>query len=269
MNILDEIIANKKNEVGRQKEAVPINRLEKIISEQTQTKKRSFSNALINSSSGIIAEFKRKSPSKGWIFQGADVTTVVSDYEREGASAVSILTDELFFGGSFDDLKTARKRVQLPLLRKDFIIDEYQIFQAKALEADVILLIASALSSGQVSAYSKLAQALSLEVLLEIHNEQELEYIQEDIDVVGINNRDLLTFKTDIRCSFNLGDKIPPDYIKISESGISDAKVICELRQAGFSGFLVGENFMKTDQPGNALKGFIEDIESENQVVMV
>ncbi len=255
-NVLETIIAEKREEVKRHQEAVSIPILEKIIRDQ-EFAKRSFKEALKQSSTGIIAEFKRKSPSKGWIFEKADVASVVSGYEKSGASAISVLTDELFFGGNIADFKIARSCAKIPLLRKDFMVSEYQIYQAKAIGADVILLIASALSLKESASFSALAHSLGLEVLLEIHHEQELEYIQPDIDVVGINNRNLSTFVTDVQCSLDLGAKIPPSYLKISESGISDPQTVKELRKVGFRGFLMGENFMKTSDPAVSLKQFM------------
>ena len=262
LGILGKIIANKHQEVARQKEAVSLSALIKIIDEQNR-KKVSFKKALSNSQSGIISEFKRKSPSKGWIHPDADVVSIVSQYEKSGASAISVLTDEQFFGGSFDDFKKARMNIHIPLLRKDFIVDEYQIYQSKAMGADIILLIASALTEEESERFSEIAHQLDMEVLLEIHNEKELDYIQPNIDVVGINNRDLTTFVTDINHSILLGKKIPQQYLKISESGISKPESVVNLRKAGFKGFLMGENFMKTEEPAQTLKLFIENIEEK------
>ena len=258
MNILEKIIAQKRIELRRQKEVISIDMLEKII--QDKNGKISFKQALIQSPTGIIAEFKRRSPSKDWIFKDAKVDKVVPDYEKSGASAVSILTDEMFFGGSLTDLKQASQLVRLPILRKDFIIDEYQIYQAKALGASVVLLIAAALTEKQCYQLAATAHNIGLEVLLEIHTEPELKYITPMVDVVGINNRNLSTFVTDIQVSFDLGKKIPADFVKISESGISSVEVIRKLRQHGFQGFLMGENFMKTRQPGETLKRFMVNL---------
>lgn len=258
-NILDKIISNKRKEVALQKEAVSLKNLIEII-EVGVFPEISFKRALGQSDSGIIAEFKRKSPSKGWIYEHADVARITVSYEQSGASAISVLTDSDFFGGGFEDLKNARASVGIPLLRKDFIIDEYQLFQAKALGANVILLIASALTIAESKYLSGIAKILGLEVLLEIHNDAELDYIQPNIDVVGINNRDLTSFVTDVNCSFQLGEKIPSEYLKISESGISDPKTVRELRKEGFKGFLIGETFMKTQDPGMALHEFVKSI---------
>ena len=257
MGILHEIIENKRKEVDRQKTTVPTAELERIIAANARGK-RSFKQALSNSSSGIVAEFKRKSPSKGWIFKDAHAEQVVADYERAGAAAISVLTDESYFGGSFDDFASVRKNIRIPLLRKDFIVDSYQIYQSKAWGADVILLIASALSPSQTAEFAALARELDMETLLEIHVEAELQRIGANIDVVGINNRDLSTFVTDVRLSFALGEKIPREYAKISESGISDPATVANLRRAGFDGFLMGETFMKTSDPGESLRNFVE-----------
>ena len=263
MNILEKIIAQKRVELRHQKEVVSTEMLEKMVLEKMvdyKNEKKSFKQALLQSSTGIIAEFKRRSPSKDWIFKEAKVDEVVSAYEKSGASAISVLTDEIFFGGNPADLKQASQLVHLPLLRKDFIIDEYQIYQAKILGASVVLLIAAALTEKQCYQLATTAHDIGLEVLLEIHSESELRYITPMVDVVGINNRNLSTFVTDIQVSLDLGEKIPANFVKISESGISSVEVIRELRQHGFQGFLMGENFMKTHQPGEALKQFIESI---------
>ena len=258
MNILEKIIAQKRVELRHQKEAVSTEMLEKMVQYKNETK--SFKQALLQSSTGIIAEFKRRSPSKDWIFKEAQVDEVIPAYEKSGASAISVLTDEVFFGGSLADLKQASQLVQLPLLRKDFVIDEYQIYQAKILGASVVLLIAAALTEKQCYQLATTAHDIELEVLLEIHSESELKYITPMVDVVGVNNRNLSTFVTDIQVSLDLGEKIPADFVKISESGISSVEVIRELRQHGFQGFLMGENFMKTHQPGETLKQFISTL---------
>lgn len=258
MNVLEKIIAQKRIELRRQKEVVTIEMLEKIFDNRNEGK--SFKQALIESSTGIIAEFKRRSPSKDWIFKDAKVAEVVPAYEESGAAAVSVLTDEMFFGGSLSDLKQATQLVSLPVLRKDFIIDEYQIYQAQALGASVILLIAAALTEKQCYQLASVAHNIGLEVLLEIHSESELKYITPMVDVVGINNRNLSTFVTDVQVSLDLGKKIPTDFVKISESGISSVETVLELRKHGFQGFLMGENFMKTHQPGESLKQFIEGL---------
>jgi indole-3-glycerol phosphate synthase len=259
-NILETICANKRLEVARQKEAVSIPFLEDMLQYQKR-EKVSFKQALAASDSGVIAEFKRRSPSKGWIHPDADVTDIVQAYEAAGATAISCLTDELFFGGGFRDFKKARAAVRrIPLLRKDFIVDEYQIYQSKAMGADLILLIAACLTQEETARFTHLAHEWNMEVLLEIHNEEELSYIQPDTDVVGINNRNLKTFETHIRHTIELADKIPDTFLKISESGLSDPQTVIDLRKQGFKGFLMGENFMKTSRPGETLKDFINQI---------
>ncbi len=259
MDILEKIIAQKRVEVIRQKEAVKTDILEEMIKDSSSG--ISFKQALLSSKTGIIAEFKRKSPSKGWIFESAAIEEIIPAYQSGKASAMSILTDEIFFGGNLIDLKSARNLTNIPLLRKDFIVDEYQIYQAKALGADVILLIASALAKKQSNQLAEKARNLGLEVLLEIHSEQELDYINGSIDVVGINNRNLSTFITDVNISLNLGKRIPNNFTKISESGISSPETVKELQSVGFKGFLMGENFMKTNNPGKALQEFIFQLE--------
>ena len=259
MNILQTICENKRKEVAEQKEAIPFNYLKNLLTKQTK-KSVSFKKTLIESETGIIAEFKRKSPSKGWIYQHADIE-IIKGYEENGASAISCLTDNLYFGGSFNDFKNARNIIShIPLLRKDFIVDEYQIFQSKMMGADVILLIAACLHPDESYRFSNIAHDLGMEVLLEIHNETELEYIQPNIDVVGINNRDLKTFKTDIQHTINLSKKIPEQYVKISESGLSNPETVIDLRKEGFKGFLMGENFMKTENPAQTLNNFIKQL---------
>lgn len=244
----------------RQKQAVRLQTLLGLGGERLERPTRSMRAALAASSSGIIAEFKRKSPSKGWLHPDAAVADVLPAYEKGGASACSVLTDSNFFGGSLGDLCKARSLVDLPLLRKDFIIDEYQLYQACIVGADAVLLIAAALRKEQCSMLAAKAHELKLEVLLEIHSEQELEYIEDNIDMVGVNNRNLGTFHTDVENSFRLAEKLPKEMLLVSESGISSPQTVRQLRAAGFRGFLIGENFMKTPQPGNALKEFISKL---------
>lgn len=257
-NILDKIIANKKIEVEAQKARISISQLEKNI---TNTPVHSFRAALTNSPTGIIAEFKRRSPSRDWIFKDAKVEDVIPLYSQNGASAISVLTDMDFFGGNLSDLKKARELTNTPLLRKDFMIDEYQLYQAKVAEASAILLIASALTIEETKRLAVKAKELGLDVLLEIHNEQELDHINGKVDVVGVNNRNLGTFVTDIQISFDLADKIPNEFIKISESGISQSQTVKDLQTVGYKGFLMGENFMKTSNPGKALEEFIKQLQ--------
>lgn len=256
-NILDKIIANKKIEVAKQKTLVSIGDMEKAI---TNVHINSFKDALIDSPTGIIAEFKRRSPSRDWIFKDAEISDVIPLYSKNGASAISVLTDMDFFGGNLMDLTQARELTQTPLLRKDFMIDEYQLYQARLAEASAILLIASALTVQETKQLAVKAKELGLDVLLEIHSEQELGHINNKVDVVGVNNRNLGTFATDVQISFDLADKIPGEFVKISESGISQPQTVIDLRQAGYKGFLMGENFMKTGNPGEALEDFIKQL---------
>ncbi len=257
-SILDKIIANKRLEVERHKKEASINELEKRLS--TITTPASFKEAIKNSRTGIIAEFKRRSPSRDWIFKNAKVEDIIPLYSQNGASAISVLTDMDFFGGELADLELARSLTKTPLLRKDFVVDEYQLYQANISGASAILLIASALTIEETKQLAKKAKELNLDVLLEIHNEQELHHINDKVDVVGVNNRNLGTFVTDIQISFDLADKIPNDFIKISESGISEPQTVIDLQQAGYKGFLMGENFMKTSNPGKALEDFINQL---------
>lgn len=256
--ILDKILANKKLEVERQKQEIAVARLEEQVA--AVACRQSFREALANSDTGIIAEFKRRSPSRDWIFKDAEVEKIIPLYSKNGAAAISVLTDMDFFGGSLTDLEQASRLTETPLLRKDFIIDEYQLFQAKLSGASAILLIAAALSVKETKQLSGKAKDLGLDILLEIHNENELDHINELVDVVGVNNRNLATFVTDVQVSFDLSGKIPDGFIKISESGISDPQTVSDLQQAGFKGFLMGENFMKTSAPGEALGNFIKQL---------
>jgi indole-3-glycerol phosphate synthase len=250
-DILQDIIANKRIEVARQKQAVSLQTLLALGSDRMERDTRSMRAALESSPSGIIAEFKRKSPSKGWLHPGANIADVVPAYEAGGASACSILTDGDFFGGS-------RKLVDLPLLRKDFIIDTYQLFQARVMGADAVLLIAAALTEEECRILAETAHSLQLEVLLEVHSEDELKYLNADIDMLGVNNRNLGTFHTDVNNSFKLVDKMRGfSPLLVSESGISETDTVRRLREADFRGFLIGETFMKTERPGDTLADFI------------
>lgn len=257
-DILSEIIANKRFEVDLQKQSISLEQLQNSL--ENTVKQRSLREALKSSSSGIIAEFKRRSPSKGWINRKAQAEDIVPGYANAGASAVSILTDEKFFGGNLKDIKDARPLIDIPILRKDFIVDEYQLYQAKIIGADAVLLIAAALKKEELHALAAKAHELGLEVLLEIHSVEELKYINANMDVIGINNRNLGTFFTDVENSFRLAEQLPSDAVLVSESGISDPATVKRLQKAGFKGFLIGENFMKTDNPELALKSFIEDL---------
>ncbi len=258
MNILDTIIAKKRLEVSEKKRIKSIAELES----GAYFKKRvlNFKQFLLNDDkTGIIAEFKRRSPSKGIINNSSTVAEVTTAYAEYGASAISILTDEEFFGGSLNDLTTGTIN-EIPLLRKDFIIDEYQLIESKAFSADIILLIAACLHKTEVKKLASVAKNIGLNVLLEIHNEQELDHICDEVDVVGVNNRDLKTFSVDINRSVELSKKIPADKIKISESGIDEVATIKLLQQYGFKGFLMGEKFMKERKPAEAFKNFVEEL---------
>lgn len=258
-DILEEIIAHKRVEIERQKAAIGQELLMNNCHEPMP--RGSMRAALAASPYGIIAEFKRRSPSKGWINETADASVIPPAYENAGASALSILTDEKFFGGSLKDIRTARPLTGLPILRKDFIIDEYQLYQARITGANAILLIAAALEREQCKSLAAKAHALELEVLLEIHNEQELDYVNENVDMVGVNNRNLGSFHTDVENSFRLAGKLPTDMLLISESGLSDPETVRQLRHAGFRGFLMGEHFMKASEPGAALQRFIKALQ--------
>jgi indole-3-glycerol phosphate synthase len=260
MNILDKIIEQKHLEVIENRINFPIQELQN--SPAFSRKVISFKNALNNiNGTGIIAEFKRRSPSKGVINGDADVVAVTNAYTENDAAALSVLTDQKFFGGSNEDLKRARIN-NIPILRKDFIIDEYQIVEAKAIGADVILLIAACLTPGDVKRLAVFAHSIGLEVLLEIHNEEELKHICDECDVVGINNRDLKTFTVDIDRSIQLSTQIPAGKIKIAESGISDTNTIFKFKNAGFKGFLIGENFMKQPDPAIAFASFVKHLKT-------
>jgi len=258
-DILEEIISRKQVLLEEQKKIVGMEQL--VESAQENIPRLSMREALLSSPTGIIAEFKRKSPSKGWIKAQALAEEIVPAYERNGAAALSILTDEPFFGGSLKDIRTARPLVDIPILRKDFIIDEYQLYQAKVVEANAVLLIAAALTPERCEELAACAHELGLETLLEIHSEKELAYVGENIDMVGVNNRNLGTFHTDVENSFRLISQLPKDTVPVSESGISSPDTMKRLHDAGFKGFLIGENFMKTDDPGKALKEFIAEFQ--------
>jgi indole-3-glycerol phosphate synthase len=260
MNILETIIESKKAEVKSKKSEVSISDFEKtdLYNREIVSLKKFL---LDNSRTGIIAEFKRKSPSKGIINAEADVVKITAAYADNGASALSVLTDEKYFGGSNEDLINARVN-QIPILRKDFIIDEYQIAEAKSIGADVILLIAACLSQQQVKTLAKFAKSLQLEVLLELHAEEELEHICDETEIVGINNRNLKTFEVDIERSLRMAEKIPAEKIKVAESGISSVENITLFKQHGFRGFLIGENFMKEKDPAIAFASFVNNLKT-------
>lgn len=257
MNILDQITERKKQEISAAKSKISLAQLKdsEFFNRETFSLKQS-----LNSKSGIIAEFKRKSPSKGIINDTADVLEVAKSYENFGASGISILTDSYFFGGNFDDILKVRKEINIPVLRKDFMIDEYQFYEAKSIGADVVLLIAACLSPVQAQEFTELAQGLGLEVLLEIHTEEELRHINGKIDLVGINNRNLKDFKVDLQHAVNLKNLLPENTLSVAESGIYSLEDFKFLREKGFDGFLMGEYFMKNENPGKGFEEFTLEI---------
>ncbi|MEX8547321.1 MAG: indole-3-glycerol phosphate synthase TrpC [Mucilaginibacter sp.] len=256
-NILDQIVAQKKIEVAAAKKKTSYTKLEE--SEYFNRSPLSFRNFLLDSSrTGIIAEFKRKSPSKGIINNQVKVKKVTQAYAEAGASALSVLTDPTFFMGKKMDLVQARKANEIPVLRKDFMIDEYQIIEAKALGADIILLIAAILSPQEIKKMAQLTKSLGMNVLLEVHNLEELERsLDQNLTAVGVNNRNLADFTVSVDTSFTLIKSIPDEFLKVSESAISNPQTIRQLKEAGFNGFLIGENFMKEADPGAAMKEFV------------
>ncbi len=258
-DILEEIIAAKRTELEKQKAVFSERRLRDNCSESVSH--RSMRAALAASPHGIIAEFKRRSPSKGWIKEDAQVEVIPPAYEAAGASALSVLTNEPFFGGTLKDIRVVRPLVRLPVLRKDFIIDVYQLYQACIVGADAVLLIAAALERKSCADLAAQAHELGLEVLLEIHSEAELDYVNEQVDMVGVNNRNLGTFHTDVENSFRLAEKLPKEMLWVSESGISHPETVKNLRVAGFRGFLIGEHLMRMSDPGAALQTFIQALE--------
>ena len=258
MNILDKIVRDKNQEVASKKKLIPLSYL--MTSPLLKREGISMSKSVLEGS-GIISEFKRRSPSKMVINQKNNVIEVVSGYQKAGVSGISVLTDTQYFGGSLDDLLQARAHLKIPLLRKEFIIDTYQIYEAKAFGADTILLIAAVLTPNEVSIFSHLAHELDLEVLLEVHNEEELKSADlAHVNLVGVNNRNLKTFEVSLDTSKKLASQIPEDKVKISESGISSIAAIKTLKEFGYKGFLIGENFMKTEEPGKSAEQFISDL---------
>ncbi len=262
MNILDKIVKRKQEEVAIAKINKPLAGLED--SDYFNRVTYAFREFLLNpKKTGIIAEFKRSSPSKGLINGHAKVADVTRGYAAAGASALSVLTDLDFFGGSYVDLAVARENNSIPILRKDFIIDAYQVVESKAMGADIILLIAAILSPAQISEFAAQAKSLGLNVLLEVHSLEELQRsITLNIDAIGVNNRNLGDFTVNLQNSFDLVNEIPDGIMKISESAISDPNTITALKKAGFNGFLIGENFMKTDDPAAAMQRFVSELRS-------
>lgn len=259
MNILEKIIADKYREVADKSSVLPIKLLEQSV--YFEGKVVSMKKYVTNpEKSGIIAEFKRKSPSKGIINGSASEEQVSIGYMQAGASALSILTDKAYFGGSNEDLKLVRKYNFCPILRKDFVVDEYQIIEAKSIGADCILLISAALEPEKLKSLAAFAKSLGLEVLLEVHDGEELDKsLNENVDLVGVNNRNLKTFEVSLQTSLDLVNRIPSGFVKVSESGISDPNTLIELKKAGFDGFLIGENFMKSARPEQAAYNFIKE----------
>lgn len=263
MDILQEIVAHKRIEVEQFKQELSeqeIHRRTEIILDFSVP---SMKHALTDSQTGIIAEFKRRSPSKGWIKAEGRADEIPLSYQQNGAAALSILTDEHYFGGADDFISTARHSgVSIPILYKNFVIDEYQLFQARLCGASAVLLIAACLTKQECLALSHTAHELGLEVLLEMHSEKELEYAEMEPDMCGINNRNLGSFITDVENSFRLAEQLPDGAVKVSESGISSPRTICDLRSVGFRGFLIGETFMKTNNPGDTLHEFISQLKN-------
>ena len=261
-NILDTIVAFKRRQVAKEKIERPALAWEKKSFFKRDTLSL-HTRLLEKEQSGIIAEFKRRSPSKGVINEKADVVEVTKAYAQSGAAALSVLTDEEFFGGNKEDLKRARIN-SIPILQKDFIIDEYQIVVAKAIGADLILLIAACLDPREVRRLAVFARNLGLETLLEIHDEKELDSICQEITLIGINNRDLKTFKVDIDRSLKMASLLPAESVKIAESGIDSVENIIRFRENGFNGFLIGEKFMKAEDPGKEFQSFVTDLSKKN-----
>lgn len=265
MNILNEIFESKKAQVAAQKNLVSVKELEQspLFAAPVVSFKASIKNG-----SGVIAEIKRQSPSQGAMNLKIDIGETAKGYTQAGASAISVLTDKSYFGGGGEDLIEARKHTQLPLLRKDFMLDEYQILEAKAMGADAILLIAAMLDKEDIRRLAQFAHSLQLEVLLEIHQREQLDAMNEYIDVIGVNNRDLAIFKTDIMTSFSLLPYLPESLVKISESGIESPKTAALLKGAGFDGFLIGGSFMKQPSPATACTSFIRQLNQQLQPII-
>ena len=262
MKILDKIVRDKKLEVDKLYSNSSIKELESssLFSRQCI----SLKDSILKSTGGIICEFKRRSPSNNNINYKSNISEVVKGYQKAGAAGLSILTNKQYFDGDIQDILEIRDIASIPILRKEFIISEYQIIEAKSIGSDAILLIASILSKQEIKNYSSLAKDLGLEVLFEIHDAEELEKISvENIDIIGVNNRNLDTLEIDLQNSIDLYSKIPNSFVKISESGISKVESILKLREVGYQGFLIGENFMKTDDPFESAYNFIKEVENE------
>lgn len=261
MDILEEIVAHKRQEVEEWKSMLSMRRLYELTEPMLDKPVPSMKKALAESPTGIISEFKRKSPSKGWIHRDAKASVVPKAYQDNGATALSILTDKEYFGGYDEFIQDARATgVTIPILYKNFIVDDYQLLQARHCGASAVLLIAADLTKDECRHLLDSAHQLGLEALLEMHSDADLEYADLEPDMYGINNRNLGTFVTDVQNSFRLAEKLPSDAVKVSESGISNPQTVKDLRQVGFRGFLMGEHFMKEEDPGKALKEFIEEL---------
>lgn len=262
MTILDNIVAAKKVHVEACKKNFNVSNFEKkpLFGRKTI----SLKNGLLEAgSSGIIAEFKRKSPSKGIINDKVKPEEITLAYQKAGVSGVSILTDEPFFGGTPQDLTAARGNLSIPILRKEFIVDEYQILEAKAMGADLILLIAAILTPSEIKSFAGMAKSLGMEILFEVHDREELDKVCPDVTLVGVNNRNLKNFVVDIQQSVELAKYIPSDFLKVSESGIEKTESIRMLKGVGYNGFLIGENFMRNGNPGEACKNFINELRAQ------
>ncbi len=259
-DILEEIVARKRVDIERMKATYTehdIHRQVELLIDEGSTVP-SMRQSLMKSANGIIAEFKRRSPSKGWIKEDADAAVVPLGYEQAGAAAISILTDKPYFGGKDKDIKTARQSgVLLPILYKNFVVDEYQVFEARLCGASAVLLIAACLSKEECRALLGMTRELGMEALLEMHSEAETEYADLLPDMCGINNRNLGTFRTDVQNSFRLASLLPDDICRVSESGLKDAETLNALKLVGYSGFLIGERFMAESNPAEALKNFL------------
>lgn len=259
MNILEKIAANKAREVELRKKVIS-----RPLLENTQLFKRptfSLADSLVTSEFGIIAEHKRRSPSRPIINQSLAVADVVTGYARANVSGISILTDTTYFGGCVDDILMTRAAVATPLLRKEFILDEYQIVESKSTGADAILLLACMLKPFEIKKLSVLAMSLGMEILLEVRSKEEFERsICPEISLVGVNNRNLKDFTVDVNTSHELARHIPSEFVTVSESGLTNAETVNELRASGYQGFLMGEHFMKHDDPGAAAKQFMDEM---------
>jgi indole-3-glycerol phosphate synthase len=264
MNKLQEIVIEKRKQVEEDKQLFPLELLEQSIhfNRQCASLKEYI---LRDDKSGIIAEIKKKSPALGAINPEISVETLAKGYEQAGVSAISVLTDTMFFGGCNADLISARENTTCPILRKDFVIDEYQIVEAKSIGADIILLIAAILTPEEIEHFTELAHKLGMEVILEVHAEQELEKVYKNVDVIGVNNRNLETMQIDIATSKSMAKLIPDGFIKISESGIENPEIVLELKQFGYNGFLIGSYFMKHAEPGKACAEFIQHINKRKE----